>query len=89
MIRKNIDDLDENGQKGDWAFVQNDTRIAIRYGDQALTGTVVIPVSGPGAWEWNGSKEAPTLSPSIAVSAYPGWTIGWHGWLRDGKLVNA
>src|ERR1700755_2440358 len=35
------------------------------------------------AWEWDGNKEAPTLSPSINV-------IGrWHGYLRNGKLETA
>ena len=31
------------------------------------------------SWQWNGSKERPTLAPSI-------WDKGhWHGWLTDGE----
>lgn len=33
---------------------------------------------GP-SWNWNGSTDAPTLSPSVNQTA-----CGWHGWLRDG-----
>ncbi len=43
---------------------------------------VSLPVTGDQhpVWQWDGSREAPTLSPSIHV-------IGrWHGFLRAGKL---
>jgi hypothetical protein len=30
----------------------------------------VIPITGPHAWGWNGSMDAPTLTPSILVT-YP------------------
>lgn len=85
-LRKNLDDLKTNGQKGDWAFIENDTRIAIRYGENALSGMTIIPISDKG-WQWNGNKDAPTLTPSILVKPYPKWTEGWHGFLTDGKLV--
>ena len=29
-------------------------------------------------WEWNGSLESPTLSPSVHHVGH------WHGWLRNG-----
>lgn len=32
----------------------------------------------PPSWEWNGSTEAPTLSPSVHRVGH------WHGWLRNG-----
>jgi hypothetical protein len=89
MNRKNLDDLDTNGAKGDWCFLNDDTYIGIRYGVDYLTGTVVIPVSASGDnknWKWDGNKESPTLSPSILVHANEGTTEGWHGYLRDGKL---
>lgn len=39
--------------------------------------------SGSPSWEWNGNREKPTLSPSI-------WTHGhWHGWVRNGEMVEA
>ena len=34
-------------------------------------------------WQWNGDKEKPTLSPSVHTIGY------WHGWIRDGRLVEA
>lgn len=46
---------------------------------------VRLPLSGEGhpVWQWNGNREAPTLTPSINV-------VGrWHGWLREGVLVTA
>lgn len=44
-------------------------------------GTGVKPEGKP-TWLWNGSKEKPTLHPSV-------YHIGhWHGWLRDGIWVS-
>jgi hypothetical protein len=55
--------------------------------DLETKGDIVnLPLSGEGrpVWQWDGSREAPTLSPSILVR-----TSGkerWHGFLRAGKL---
>jgi len=84
---KNLDELDRLGHKGDWCFLNKDQTMAIRYDDNSFLGTVVIPIAGPGAWQWNGSKELPTLTPSILVKDNPDWSIGWHGYLTDGKLI--
>jgi len=94
MLRENLYDLDQNGKKGDWCFLKDDTQIALRYGDDPFKGQVILPValevtSGQPHWQWNGNRESPTLTPSILIHAYPGWTEGWHGWLREGKLVTA
>jgi hypothetical protein len=35
-----------------------------------------VPVTGPRKWEWNGSVESPTLSPSIKVT--------WHKTKNEG-----
>lgn len=46
---------------------------------------VMLPLSGSRhpVWQWDGNREAPTLTPSINV-------VGrWHGWLRNGELVTA
>ena len=41
------------------------------------------PKPEPVAWEWDGNREKPTLSPSI-------WTHGhWHGWVRNGEMIEA
>ena len=92
MLRKSLDELNKNGQKGDWCFLNNDELIAIRYGDDAFTSTIIISVAehvmlGKPHWKWDGSREAPTLSPSILVHGNPGWTEGWHGFLTNGKLI--
>ena len=41
-------------------------------------------VEGEGArWTWDGDEDKPTLEPSLHA-------IGvWHGWVRDGMLVEA
>ena len=93
MLRKDLDDLN-NGQVGDWCFLNNNELIAIRFGEDAFKETTIIPVSenvmqGKPHWQWDGNLEAPTLSPSILVHENPGWSPGWHGWLRAGKLVTA
>lgn len=39
------------------------------------------PADGP-SWEWNGSFDKPTLSPSVHHVGH------WHGWLCDGVWVS-
>ena len=78
---------------GEWQFVNDFTAIWIHVPDEKLTdrwlpGLVRIPISSMGSnippvWQWDGNKEAPTLSPSIDVHGV------WHGWLRAGKLIDA
>jgi hypothetical protein len=92
MLRENLDDLDKNGLKGDWCFLNDGTQLALRYGDDPFTGLLILPIAAevmPGKphWQWDGDMEFPTLSPSILVNAYPGWNEGWHGFLRNGKLI--
>lgn len=41
----------------------------------------------PSAWTWNGSRNTPTVSPSIDLQADDGnggLVSHWHGWLVDG-----
>lgn len=42
-------------------------------------GTVNL---SPGGWEWNGSRDKPTVRPSVQLSTHAG--PHWHGWLTDG-----
>lgn len=37
-----------------------------------------------GGWEWNGSREKPTVRPSVALTRDPAEGVHWHGWLTDG-----
>lgn len=110
MLRKDLEDLEENGQVGDWCFMvvtKNEqapyTIMFLRYPisddewlkwheDTQLNNRgdfVSLPLSGAGhpVWQWDGNREAPTLSPSIGVLDGKGG-FRWHGWLRGGKLVN-
>lgn len=43
-----------------------------------------VPVSGPRAWQWNGSVEAPTLHPSIRVETGIGKLC--HSFVVDGSI---
>lgn len=42
-----------------------------------------VRLSGAGAWEWNGDKEKPTVSPSVLLYDRD-MSSHWHGWLRNG-----
>lgn len=81
-LRKDYDDLRDNGVKGDWYFMPSDAYVVIQYGD-TNDFLVMIPLTGEHKWDWNGSHEAPTLSPSILVHNK------WHGFLREGVLIDA
>jgi hypothetical protein len=109
MLRKDLDDLYENGVIGDWCFLdaKNDhgpfllmfLRYPIKEADAMLgewwpwseakvKGDIVsLPLSGEGhpVWQWDGNREAPTLSPSILTKSGD-HTERWHGFLRAGKL---
>lgn len=86
---------------GDWYFFGvtgpdgvrvEDAYIAIRI-HEGDNGIAILPIDKggnlrDGAWIWNGSRDVPSLTPSILH-----WGDGknnvptWHGFLRDGKLV--
>ena len=89
QLRVNLQDLDDNGLLGDWAFSDGDTYIFIRLprpgvdrGEVTAEGLKLSVISLPNEenWQWDGNREAPTLSPSI------NWVGVWHGWMRAGKL---
>ena len=42
-----------------------------------------VPVAGDRAWEWNGDRVRPTLSPSIRRIE----GCKWHGHLTDGVFI--
>jgi len=95
MLRKDMHDLDENGLKGDWAFMdtgRHGLMICVQFGEVRFWDMVVLylekdkaPASYP-VWEWNGNRETPTLSPSILVHGVVGQPARWHGYLREGEL---
>ena len=96
MLRKDWEDLDNNGQKGDWAFVQSSSgipMIVVRFGNDAMLDCAVLYIdkekapAGYPVWNWNGDKENPTLTPSILVRGENGKPARWHGFLTNGKLI--
>lgn len=74
----------KNSKPGDWFFTSD--RIWIRYGEDGESSMHVVgaTIRGEGSWDWNESKEAPTLSPSILTKKHTG-TI-FHGYMRNGEL---
>jgi hypothetical protein len=94
QLRKDIADLEENGQLGDWCFYNNDADMFLNYpiksiyaGEPDNIDIVHLYIHRAGtvferspSWEWDGNRDAPTLSPSINV------INRWHGYLRAGKL---
>lgn len=91
MLYNSLDELEETGKMGDWCFINEDTSIVILYGNDHFKDIVILPISplvSKSPWKWDGNKEHPTLTPSILVYPYEGWTNGWHGYLTGGKLVS-
>jgi len=91
MEHKTLNKLGKNGKAGDWCFINNDTQVALRYGDDAFKDMVILPISksfSERSWLWNGSKDEPTLTPSILVKEYPNWTKGGHWYFTCGKLIS-
>jgi hypothetical protein len=99
MLKTDIDEL----QIGDWCFMSGPgiapdvtvPYIAVRFLD-GDNGFAILPISpvpnartvhGQATWQWNGSKDAPSLTPSILH-----WGNGrkqpatWHGYLERGVL---
>lgn len=97
MICKDIDELINVGQTGDWCFTNNDTSMWLRYPDpdqperggliHLYLSTIEKPNPNTSTWNWDGNRDVPTLSPSIGVYRSPiGSGFRWHGFLRNGKL---
>jgi len=81
---------------GDWTFRTNGD--IVRYIEISTLDAsdprgciLALPLVGDRPWRWNGSKESPTLEPSIdrkPIDEKPGFAgqPGWHGFLVDGEL---
>jgi hypothetical protein len=59
-----------------------------------LVGNGFKPSGDRPSWQWNGSLDAPTLTPSINCLAHgpnnePYAGCGWHSWLTDGEWGRA
>lgn len=91
MLRESLDDLDANGVKGDWCFLNDDTLLCLRWGNEWDQHCILYVREVPGqkrpVWDWDGDKVMPTLHPSIRVSSM-GKEL-WHGYLTAGVLEEA
>jgi hypothetical protein len=88
-LRDSFDELESDGEIGDWCFTDNDMSIWLRYPDGSERGEMLhLYITKEHSdsvriWKWNGDRVAPTLAPSINVIGH------WHGWLDSGKLMSA
>jgi hypothetical protein len=96
-MRKVADDFEALTQVGDFAINEEGTQILLALPSQqpftesekkgkfcyvSLPIGTVKPPSSP-SWQWDGNRESPTLSPSV-------WTHGhWHGFIRNGEMIEA
>lgn len=79
------DQLYEMGEIGDYALEPGAIWLIVPDGERRefIRLPYVDGQATPAAWGYVASASGPTLSPSIKV-------IGkWHGWLRDGELIEA
>lgn len=83
-LRQTIEEVLDGEAVGDWAFTEDDTHIVVRLqpGDHGVAALPIAPGAPGPRWDWDGNREAPTLSPSILHHSEP----KWHGFLRAGKL---
>lgn len=99
-----VESCGEVKNPGDWCFFTDTHRyikamlpiepVVLTYETAGDMRVVCLPVSGPQAWTWNGSENAPTLSPSIKTEIVIGHTTDnppkpimkeiWHGNLEEG-----
>jgi len=88
-LRANESEFFEIGEAGDWCFLNDDGYIVIQL-FAADDGFCMLPLRADPenrdgrhpVWQWDGNREAPTLTPSILHHSNP----PWHGFMRAGKL---
>lgn len=95
MQMKRVADKDDVDHVGEFAWSEEEGKqyimIALprpkpEYPDGYIMNYLPVSSAGniPGVhWGWDGNIEAPTLTPSINCIGH------WHGWVRNGMLVEA
>lgn len=87
-LRETTNELWLDGQVGDWAFDKDGSTIFIRIPDRSERGVMIAwtlrPIPDPqiNDWQWDGNREAPTLTPSLHLVGV------WHGWMTQGRLIS-
>jgi len=71
---------------GNWAFSESGGAILIVMPDGKIAGLPLTAEAGErlhdgSHWNWDGNREAPTITPSILDVV-----TGWHGYMRAGQL---
>ena len=72
-----------------WASIagQKDIILAVPSKNEIGFAIARLPVTteaaSDGVWHWDGDEERPTLSPSVHTLGH------WHGWVRNGQMVEA
>ena len=90
--KKNLADFEDNAKPGDWVYLKHkDTEYMLIFledsGEELFEKVIAsCPFSKDGSnntWTLTGTRDNPTLNPSILVT---GVGDPWHGYLRNGKL---
>lgn len=70
---------------GDWFIDEDGLNIHIDLPKCRVTRWAIHPnrFDNGATWYWNGDRDKPTLTPSLHAVGI------WHGWLRDGVLIEA
>lgn len=85
-----VDDVSADaGMPGDAKYFKNggDAPAGILFrcpGCASLTFARFAPADAP-SWQWDGNRDAPTLTPSLHHTATLGG-CGWHGFLTAGEF---
>lgn len=72
----------DNVPPGAGKFWGNDGVEGLNFQCPCGCGSVLGVSFGPGRWSWNGSRERPTVTPSILHMD----GCRWHGYLTDGEF---
>lgn len=89
-LLSNLDEFDKKGQVGDWCFTTDERYLVVKL-HEGNDGVAAIRIKedpeipNGAVWQWDGNREAPTLTPSILHHSNP----EWHGYLREGQLILA
>lgn len=84
QMRETADELVKTYQVGDWWVDEERAQIYIHMPGSGISPWPYRdPLPNGSCWRWNGSKESPTLEPSLNLVGY------WHGYLRNGELISA
>lgn len=77
-----VDDFDDLKNNGDYMFSVDMKRLLIVIPNCGIIGLPIGPSEPHPRWLFSGTRECPTLTPSIRCLA----PNQWHGFLTNGEL---